>query len=546
MTLSDLLQNLTLRRLMVYAGLALVVMGPLLGWGYILTFDMPWTPHLVPPTHWDSNSMVVFWVLYVVSLVIPSMLLQKLMLIGILVGAALGGHVLARRRVGETAAYLAGVFMMINPYMYTRLMAGQFLVMAGLALLPWVAWSWQRLLERPGRRSALRAGGVLVLLGLVSIHTVGMAAVLVLVQSLAFGWGRWERLRAVWPWALGVAGGWLVLNANWMVPLLVGTSPQAHQIAVMDVAQAEAFATQSGAGGALLTVATLGGFWADHLGRYVLASSTGVWFWLGWVFLGGLVVAGFVQALRRRHRLELALGISGIIGYVVALGLATPVTAVVFTSAITHLPLVGGYREPQKWAAVLVVAQAVLAAGGLHWVAERLRGLRREAVLGGALLLPLIITPMMLVGAGGQLRAVDYPQSWYELSERLQGPGVVGSTLMLPWHQYLRLGFVGRVVANPAPAFFPGTIISSANPEQPGVPDGADPGGVAAAVGDKVLAERFTSTELAGTMRGLGIGQVVVVKESDWQDYDWVAKQPGLKLVAETDAWQLWQVESNQ
>jgi hypothetical protein len=517
-----------------FAAISALILGPLWAPGYILTFDMSWTPHVRAP-------FAVF------THLIPSWMLQKLLVFSILMLAAVGAYRLGRQAgLSGTPTYLAGLVYVMNPFIYTRFMAGQFLVLLGYALLPYVAAAVWRLLERPGLRTIVLAAAWATALSLASVHSIGLAAVLSATLVVAWGWGRWRELRSVATWLAGAAMLWLIGNALWLGPLLVGNSSLSRQIASFDQAQAEAFATASGRVGGPLNVAVLQGFWGDPIGRYVLPEATGLLFWLAAGLLLGLVGLGVARAWRRSDRLGLALAAAGFIGWVLAIGLASPPTAALTSWLMDYLPFYQGYREPQKWAALLALAYACLAAGGAAWLLERLRPAAREAAGLALMLVPLIGTPMMLWGFGGQLRSTDYPPGWYELDRQLRAENPSARTLMLPWHQYLPLDFAGRVVANPASGFFTVPVVSSANPELPGVPPGPDASGLTRRIEDGVLAHRFVDSAAAPRLAGLGIKRVVLLKQADWQTYDWLSRQPGLVLVRETPDYQLWRVEGGR
>jgi hypothetical protein len=507
-----------LRPWLEYAALAVLIMGPLLLPGYILTLDMVWTPHT--PGGW---------------------LEQKILLLGIFIMAGVGAHKLVAKRMGQGAAYVAGLIFVINPFTYTRLMAGQYLVLAGYALLPWCVRALVGVLERPRPRRGIALGVWAVVIGAVSIHAVGFMALLAAVVVGAWSWGRW---RAVWRKAgwclLAVAGAWLVASAYWIVPLVAGHSDAARTIAGVTGDQLAAYASGgggAGAGGAgvALNVAALQGFWADSAGRYVLPTSTGTLFWVAWAALMVLVLAGAYRAWRRRDRLGLALAAAGLIAWVLAIGVAWAPVAWISRGLVDYVPFYRGYREPQKWAAVLALAYAYLAAGGL----TALRGAYRDAATVAAALLPFIMVPMLLWGAAGQLRSAQYPASWAELNRHLNAlpPGGI---VMLPWHQYLALDFAGRTVANPAAQYFDRALITSHDPELLGVVPSQPES--SRAVQDDVLAGRYFITDAGTRLAHYGVRYVVLLKQADWHDYDWLNRQTGLKLIAESSGWKLYEV----
>jgi hypothetical protein len=528
-----------------YGALGLLILGPLLWPGYILTLDMSWTPHLSVRAN-DDNAKLFYEMIRGLSTLIPSMLLQKLLLCVTFALTGMGAYKLIREQLAYyPAAYLAGLVYVVNPFTYTRLMAGQYLVLLGYALLSWFVWSLWRLLERPSRWRAMAVAGWAVAIGLVSLHAVGMAFLLAVAVSLTWGWGRWRQLGRQAGLLLTVAGTWLIVNSFWLVPALLGRSARVGQITGFGADQFAAYATAPGDVGVLLNTLTLQGFWGDSSGLYKVPSATGILFWLAFGALAVLVMTGLCRAVRQHDRLGLALGAAGLAAWVLAMGQAWGPAAALTHWLVQHVPFYRGYREPQKWLMVLALAYAYLAAFGLSWLLLRLRGWKRELMLGLALAFPLLWAPMMLWGAAGQLRSVDYPASWYELKTRLAAQTEGGKVLMLPWHQYIYLDFARRTVAHPGPAFFGARAVVSDNAELLGThSDPVRP--VDDVVEGHLLATAGYGQDAGARLAPLGFRYVVLLKQADWRDYGWLDQQADLRQVAETIGWKLYEVEATK
>jgi hypothetical protein len=520
---------------LVFAVLAGVIMGPLWRPGYILTLDMAWPEH-IPWRPELTNLFPLHAILYGLNQFLPSMVLQKAILAGCFLMAGVGAFRLARGQTSQLAAYAAGLIYVVNPFTYTRLMMGQWLVLLGYAILPWLVRSLVTLLERPGFWSSCRLSGWLVLLGLISIHDVGLAAVLIVAVTLAWSWGHWRRLGVIARWLGLVAVVWTAAESFWFIPLLMGRSAMAQDIAGFGADQLHAYAPSGGTVGVPLNVLALQGAWTDRFGRYTLPSDTGWLFWLAFAGLMVLVGLGLVMARRRSDRLAWGLAAAGLVGWVLATGLAT-------TALANSLPLFRGYRDPQKWAALLALADAYLVAQGLEWWRQKRPDWMREGA-GLAVLLTLAWTPLLLWGAAGQLQSVPYPASWAEAAHRLDTVPGQFKVLLLPWHQYLYLDFVQRVVAWPGGAFGHHQAITSDNPELPGVwPRSSQPDNDA--IERHVLAMAYSGQTAGAQLSALGIRYVVLLKQADWADYDWLQHQDRLKLVGETTDWQLYQVKES-
>src|SRR5580700_7820338 len=127
----------------VYLAPALIILGPLLGSGYVLTLDMVFTPRIRLPSH-VSSSYLFYALLHILNFVVSSDVLEKLLLFAIVLVAGVGMHRLMNYCSGKLAdvyqrlgAYFAGCLFVVNPFTYDRFMAGQFAVLLGYAFLPW-------------------------------------------------------------------------------------------------------------------------------------------------------------------------------------------------------------------------------------------------------------------------------------------------------------------------------------------------------------------------------------------------------------------------
>ena len=129
--------------------LALLLLGPALAPGYVLSYDMVWVPDLDMrsdflglatslPRVVPSDAVVA-----VLDSVVPGMVLQKVVLLGSLVAGGLG----AARLVPDLS--LVGKLAVISCYQWSplvaeRLLIGHWPVLIAWACLPWVLHLTQR------------------------------------------------------------------------------------------------------------------------------------------------------------------------------------------------------------------------------------------------------------------------------------------------------------------------------------------------------------------------------------------------------------------
>jgi hypothetical protein len=518
-----------LRRLLPYTpylGLALLVMGPLLLPGYVLTMDMVFTPVLRLADHVD-NTWLMYALLHVLDFVLPADVVQKLVLLSCLLLSGVGMHrlLLALRpeddRHWQQAIYVAAAFYMVNPFVYDRLMAGQWGVWLGYALLPWFARSLLGLVLTPSGQAALRVGLWLTAMSIVSIHSVGYAMLLIVV-AIASQARDWKRLRIFLKYMGISASLFLVASLYWLVPTLLGQGRIASSLATFTASGHQAFATVDAVGTSPLgSVLGLLGFWQEQRDLYVTPIESYALWGFAYLALLGLIVLGAVQAWRRHRDIATWALTAGSLAILLAVGLASELGRL--------LPFMAGYREPQKFAAVWALVAAYLLAWALTWLLAKFRA--RLVVLAMTALLVLAYTPVMLWGAFGQLKVTDYPADWYQADRILNEQHSDAKVLVLPWHLYMSYNFTNRrIIASPAHAFYDLSVVTSDDPELPGVtPQTRDT--TREAVQERILPAGQGGQPVVERLRGLGIGYVVVNKDQDWASYEYIGSEPGVTVL---------------
>ncbi len=407
----------------------------------------------------------------------------------------------------------AGLLYAANPFVLDRLYAGQLGVLLGYALLPFAVSALLDAAREPhriGRAACWAAAAVLM-----SNH---LAWILVPV-TIAIALTGQARPRASLRLA-GAALGAAAISAYLLVPpLLVSVRPSGP------LGQLSVYRTHGDSRvGLLANVAGLYGFFRPGPAEPKA-------YFAGWpAVLAALLVivaTGYAAVLRdaERRREGLAILAAGIAGYFLALGSQGP-TGGLFTLAYQHLPGFVMMREPDKFAMLLALAYAYGFGWGITWLMTRSRrraGLVMPAVL--AVALPLAYTPTLLGGLAGQVSASTVPSSW-SVAAHLAGRQTV---LVLPWHEYLATPFTGqRTIANPAPFYFAGPVLTGQNPGAGYAFSAQDP---EHAVLDRVLAPSAGAGQARTVLAGLGVRYIALAKVADWRAFAPVTRAPGIRLV---------------
>jgi hypothetical protein len=559
-----LLQYIVRKPGLIYFILSLLILLPLLKPGYIFALDMTFTPDIRLPSE-VTASYPLYLAMVLLDQIMPSWLVQKILLLSIFFLAGLGAHLLTKMLLDGLKAkeksnkripgylsvvpFYSGFLYMVNPFTYERLMDGQWGVLFGLALLPFFVKALLQLVFNREHQNIRKSGEVAlwaVLVSVVSIHAIGYLIVISLAALGVLVWTSRKDFSAMKrPFKWLAASGVIVLAASsfWLVPALRGDSSRTQLISQFDYRHILSFRTDGRTDiGTMGNVAGLYGYWGEREDRFIVPRF--VLFYWPLLALAIIYLAAYGW-WRYRHLPEVnVLAIAGAIAFILSMGVLVSPFDAVNRFLYEHAPFFRGFREPQKFVAVLALAYAVL--GGLGTYAQFMKDCvgkwsesSQKALLAFVLILPLMYCPIILFGGYGQLRTNEYPADWYAMNERLSREAS-SRVLFLPWHQYMHFGFAGRTIANPAPRFFDGKLIAGDNAEiglierQVFSPQSAQV--------ERMLADAQSGKDISAQLYELQIEYVLLSKNADWQDYDYLNKQPGLQLISETDTLQLYRI----
>ena len=415
------------------------------------------------------------------------------------------GPMVVLRRFTWIAQVPAGLLGMLNPFIYDRVVEGQFGVAAGVgAIFLWLA-AWESLQRTPSPSRLLLTAGAGCLAVVMDEHAIGLIVVLALGSLL---WGRVWREPGRLLWSLG-SFALLVAALSYALPPFFLSHNNGTYYSVEHFSRADLVefrSTPSPRWGLWMNLLGLYGFWAERLGRVPMVNAGAPWWPIAAVVLTAFAGAGAWVARGRSWLLA-----TGILGLLVAGSTSTGPGQEAFLWLMQHLPLVGSYREPEKWSGLWLVALVVLGAEAVDHAARAVRG------AGWAPLLALGMVAATLLPAGAwalrelpaTVRPARYPAGWAAAAAYLQDNVPASApVLVLPWTLYEQLPFTGNLLtANPAPVFFPGHLTSPNDLQIPGaVTEARTPGNLTQLALDPLAPD----CALARGIRRLGFHWVIV------------------------------------
>ncbi|QUX31627.1 hypothetical protein KGD83_06660 [Nocardiopsis akebiae] len=432
-----------------------LALGPALGPGYVLRYDMVFVPGLSLatvlrgadgfPRAIPSDAVVA-----ALSEVLPGDAVQSLALLAVFAVGGAGAARLALRALPRggagalVASAAAGTSYVWNPFVAERLLLGQWAMLLGYAGLPWVVWAAVRLARvRPGAGFAglVRALVPAAVGGFSSVVLTALTAGPVVLTARSRGPRRWVRA-ALFALAL------VVVSLPWLLPSLAsgaGTDP----------AGAAAFAARSDTPfGVLGSLLLLGGVWNSGAvpagyGEPVTAAAR--------LLLCLLALAGWVWLLRReRPGFGPGLSAAAALGLLIALLGATGPGRALLVWLVSAWPGFGPLRDGQLYVAPLSLVQALGLGACVRWLAGWRGAALRTGLAVFVALLPVVVLPGLLWGASGRLAPAHYPGEWLAAQEAVAADDRPGAVLVLPWSAYRGPDWSGRatVVLDPATKLF--------------------------------------------------------------------------------------------
>lgn len=439
--------------------LAVLILGPLLGPGYLLLRDAVSTPRsyvtdsALGLADAAARAVPQDWFIAVLSSVVDGGVVVKAILVAALWLAGWGAARMVAvllPGVGLGPQLVASTVMLWNPYVAERLLQGHWSLLTGYAALPWVVCAAVAI------RRGLPGGWAALTLCLAAAGLTPTGAILAAVLAAAL----LVRLSGSWDYRKGARAAcclfalFLAASAPWLAATVLsgggGTS---------DPAGIAAFAARAEPGlGTIGSLAGLGGVWNSTA---VPGSRTALWALAGTALLLVVVACG-LPALwrRRRHPVIGTLAVlAGLAVLLPALG-ATGWGLSVGEWAVVHVPGAGLLRDSQKWVALAAPLYALAAAAGVRALSKRVSV--PGAVPVAAIAAVVLALPDLVWGVAGALKPVQYPPAWRQVAQHLELSKEAGDVALLPAGMFRRFPYSGDApVLDPAPRMLPRDVLQT-------------------------------------------------------------------------------------
>lgn len=513
-----------------FALLGLLVLGPLLRPGYLLLLDAPTGPDLSWPSPFPLSSEglitphVPAAALARITGLISTQLPNKLLIFLCVFVGGMGIYRFATvtLKLSVVPAVASATFFVINPFVYDRLLAGQLLLTAAYALMPWALPTLAAVARGQDRGEAFRGIAWVAGITIVDIHVGGMMLLALVIALLLSPRPLLARI------GLSVLAPVLLIGVNmfWILPAaLAGTAE------LLGPSDLLAYAPRPHSVAILPRALLLHGFWRTEFAT-PLSEHTEL-FLATFLPVMGISVGGLLVAVRNPYWRRLAVGLAVVclIALILGMGTSFPVTAGLTRLLYEHVPGYSIYREPQKWIGLLALGYAIFFGVGVAAVQTFWRGRagRLRVLVAGAVLLPLLATPLVMWGFTGTAAVSQFPDAW-ERARQITADGD-GKLLFFPWNLYQPLPFAdNRIIANPAEHYFDISVLVSGDTgfAKEATTEPFDPR-------DRYISEllgyRHRLRALGHLVAPLGVRYVALAKVADASLYGFLRRQRDLQEV---------------
>ena len=482
----------------VYSVVAIILLLPSLGRGQLFLLDMPWPEKFYLSTfarNGISAHLPIIVVLWLLNFIIPAFILQKLLLVSLIAFSGYGLHRLLRSiKVYGVYAYIGGLLYAVNPFVLERLLAGQWLVLFGYAVMPYFIVLFGKAYAKPSKSNVLKAFLVWLLL-FMSIHYWYMATMFLLPLVLYRAISKYNKQDHFTPkYAYGSLVG-IALSLVWIIPSLNRVSTQIEKFSSADF---NAFATDNA-----LSVFWLQGFWYSTFGVASPVSNLWIVACLGLVLIS---LYSLYLLYRKRPKLAYYLALCFITASILAMGYANQYTRTITDVVRSIIPGYDGMRDTQKYVGLLALAFSVAVPYGL----QKLRGVYKIV-----LVIPIIALFAMVVtiiDIRPKLKTYTYPPEWKQANQFLVDKGAK-KVIVLPWNGYLKLNFANNAfVANPASIYFAVPVDTRRNSLNPTLD-------TTASQNDQLIISLRNSPDALKQLRDQGYDYILAVDTGDSASY---------------------------
>ncbi|MBP9759355.1 hypothetical protein KBD45_06690 [Candidatus Dojkabacteria bacterium] len=412
-----------------------------LGRGFLFTLDSQFTNNYnIFNLDFSYDLGIVKYLLYYLSRVIDPKILQILYFAICLYIPSFLGFKYLKKYVSKTAAFIASIFLIINPFVYERLVAGHIHLIFVIGLIiPYCHF----LLDKKGKLRKYMLLLIPLVGSLISPHLIWYLSVPIMLYTLFSIKKKRIDLMPVVFLGLIAFGEFLILSSK----SVDKTSDIISQ-----------FYTSS-----VLSLFVFEGMWAEKEKIVETIFTLNIVSIVIWVIFYGILLLGVKKVLSSTSiNISIFLISSGLIGLFLSV-----LSLKEFDEIYSKFYIITGFavmREGHKWLALYLVGFVGIFSVGIDFLIKQFK--EKKVYIVVLLLLFILISSHKIFFLGnGKIGQSEYPANWGVLeSIAKEDPDL--KILVLPWSGYGEYQFLNnKYIADPSRLYFSNKVISARFPE---------------------------------------------------------------------------------
>ncbi|MCX6759619.1 MAG: hypothetical protein NT012_03605 [Candidatus Nealsonbacteria bacterium] len=453
--------------ILIFLGIAVLILWQMLLPGYVLTLDMVFTPEtkVVFSETGYNNSLPISYLIHFLNILIPSWIIQKIILFILFFSLGYLSFKFLPLPKNKTVRLFSALVYTLNPFVYSRFLAGHYGHLMAYALLPVFIHFLFKFTESPSFKISLKLFASILLISLFSLHFFAMT-VMIMVFWFLFHFIKYLARNNLTLLKLTlknlIFGGLLfaVVSAYWLIPTMNRNQPFEQRF---DIKHWQAFAASNHDKiNTTLNVLSLNGFWGEGQpwSKQFAWPQGYIVFWIAFGLIGLLILAGLINGFKNKKTRPVIIffSILGFFAFIFSTGAGETIFKNFNLWFYKNISFWSGFRDSQKFTGFLALSYAVLSGFGVMAIVDFLNKKKKDLTnnLNSLIfLIPILFGFLMWGGFQKQIKPVWYPEVWNQAKNVIQVDGSNYKVLFLPWHGYLSLNFNNNLlVANPASNFF--------------------------------------------------------------------------------------------
>lgn len=439
--------------------------------GYVLSLDMIFGPKVGDFQDIFLNNWLLWFFVSFSNTIFPGWIVQKIILISLVFILfylpTIFLEKIIDKKINKIILYSSSLFFAVNPFVYERLLIGQWKVVFGYALLiPAMAYLLE-FCRKQDYKNMFFLLGCLTITSLFSTHFFVISVIISIVILITYN-VKIRFNKSFIKKSILLVSFLFVLNIYWLSPVVFKDSHldrfQNYDLSFFKTSSDDYFGT-------IGNVILLHGLWIEEKelsNRFSFPKDNQPIFLLGSSLLFLLILFGIYDSFKYgKKRFEIILLTSiAIITFIFSVGVGNTVFKDFNQFLFDNVFFWIGFRDSQKWSGFLILIYSIFFISGSEFFVSKLKNKNyKNIVLTIIFLIPILITPNMFFGLNSQLDTVFYPNEWSEVNSILKQDESC-KALFLPWHQYYELRFNNNTwTANTSNLYFDCELIYSKNPE---------------------------------------------------------------------------------